>query len=788
MITLRGRRLIGKVDVLRDDVDPLTVYLVPPPRIALDDGGKPILSMVWYRRPLENLTEEERRTRLGGGILTLSTELQVTPAEDQEIRTALAADPDLHARLESEPVEGPDLRDWWANTIRRDRGELAKAIKPAPLPVKDGTVSIAILAETEGSTGEFVGSLIGAGRVSMTGTGRASFMAKLTQEGAVLLWEMLDKNLAAIRIGYDMVFNHRLNGVTMTVWADAQKTLNATQTQWASISDDASWSVKHNDNGTHYTFSHDESRRATDALVTIATASDASRVVVTPEAGPDVVTPEQIAELTRSGTDMVGDFLSKALLEFKSAEFARNPAPNLETALASQDGKEYGHHGIELYNVKSQFDSAHATLDVQVKTKAVMEGHLLPNDNLSNITAGHAIADFRTQIEIDPDWYQFLDVQVICTADFDNELVDLVRARLHYKATGERGAVDEAQDLVFSTADALPKSFTTYLAGPNDTEYDYEYEVFYKGGAETVRHSGTSNEGILVLDTDRLGVLIVDVQAGVIDWAQVPSVIVDLTYGSGPSAKVKQVTLTSGSLSATWKEVIGEPIVGKYEYQCTFVDKDGQRITLEPVKTSQKSIAIDQPVQDMLEVSVIPAGSFGPEGLISKVVGALRYSDPAHNFTAQETFVLTSDADTKTWIVPLADKTLRTYEYRVTVFYSDGVTREDEWITTDKPILPIGDPFGFRVQISPNLLKIANKYAFATIHLSFDDEAANISAEKDLQIDDFGVNQFWRFRLGSPDRHTYTYQLTLFTTDGQEVKLPEQEGSSEVLVLKPPAA
>ena len=57
MITLRGRRLIGKVDVLRDDVDPLTVYLVPPPRIALDDGGKPILSMVWYRRPLENLTE-----------------------------------------------------------------------------------------------------------------------------------------------------------------------------------------------------------------------------------------------------------------------------------------------------------------------------------------------------------------------------------------------------------------------------------------------------------------------------------------------------------------------------------------------------------------------------------------------------------------------------------------------------------------------------------------------------------------------------------------------------------
>jgi hypothetical protein len=149
---------------------------------------------------------------------------------------------------------------------------------------------------------------------------------------------------------------------------------------------------------------------------------------------------------------------------------------------------------------------------------------------------------------------------------------------------------------------------------------------------------------------------------------------------------------------------------------------------------------------------------------------------------------MASDADTKTWVVPLADKTLRTYEYRVTVFYSDGVTREDDWVSTDKPILPIGDPFGFRVQITPNLLKISGKYAFATIHLSFDDDEASIHAEKDLQIDDFAVNQFWRFRLGAPDRHTYRHQLTLFTTDGQEIKMPEEEASSEVLVLKPPAA
>jgi hypothetical protein len=52
---------------------------------------------------------------------------------------------------------------------------------------------------------------------------------------------------------------------------------------------------------------------------------------------------------------------------------------------------------------------------------------------------------------------------------------------------------------------------------------------------------------------------------------------------------------------------------------------------------------------------------------------------------------------------------------------------------------------------------------------------------------DFSKKLFWRFRLGSPDRHTYKYQVTLFKTDGTEVKLPESEASQEVLVLRPPA-
>jgi hypothetical protein len=108
-------------------------------------------------------------------------------------------------------------------------------------------------------------------------------------------------------------------------------------------------------------------------------------------------------------------------------------------------------------------------------------------------------------------------------------------------------------------------------------------------------------------------------------------------------------------------------------------------------------------------------------------------------------------------------------------------------VTNGASIQAVGDPFGYRVQISPYLLKQPpGQWAFAVIHLKYDDAAENIHAEKDLEINDFAKPLFWRFRTAAPDRHTYKYQVSLFKPDGSEVKLPEKEETREVLVLTPP--
>jgi hypothetical protein len=208
-----------------------------------------------------------------------------------------------------------------------------------------------------------------------------------------------------------------------------------------------------------------------------------------------------------------------------------------------------------------------------------------------------------------------------------------------------------------------------------------------------------------------------------------------------------------------------------------------------PAETSRsRMLVINQPIQEDLEVALVPAGSFGSDGLISQVVVAVRYTDAAHNYVVDDVVTLAKAGETKLWKAPLIDKSLRTYEYRTTVFYADGVTREDGWQKTDKTVLAVGDPFGFRLQILPYLLKNPpGVFQFGTLHLTFEDSATNIRAEKDLEISDFTKPLFWRFRLGAPERHTYSYQFSLFKTDGTEVKVPETRESKEVLVLVPPA-
>lgn len=775
MITLTGQQQIAKCTVFRDDVSATLFYVVPPaPRIALDDKGKPIFSMVWYRRDVSKLTDDERKTKLGGGILTLSSELSPTDAQLKEIREKLASDPNILARA------------------GLDKDRLAKALEISGLPITDGTVTIAILGEAGGdptkpaAPGEFVANMVGVGHVSMTYPERAAFMAKLTQDGAVLMWDLLEKNLPSVRIEYDLKFSHRLNGITMTVWCDASKAFHAVQEQWQHLSEDASWSEWHSGGSSTYTYGDDQSDNARNRIFSAVTGSEYSGVNITQEAGPDTIKPDEINQLTQQGNEMIKDFLAGTFLEYKPGADYTPPdqEPALKTELASQDGKKYGHDSISQYSLKTWDETMDASLRYNLTEQTVIDSTMSIDDNLANILSGHPVKDFRTQVDIDAAFYKYLDVQVVCTADFDQDPVDLVKAHLSYQGRGAQGDVNKVGDFLFNKG-SQPQRFSTYLAAPDQLKYKYDCEIYYKDSTSTYSYSGQTDETILVLDVDKLGILHVDLQIGVVDWDRIKQVLASLSYGSGSDQKQMQFTFDAQHQSNKWVEVVQPPVTDPYTYTVTYIDKNDQRIDTDPQTSRSKMLVLNQPLQEALKVMIVSAGSFGTDGLIQQIAVAVRYQDHANNYEQSDIISLTKEGDSKLWTVPLVDKNLRHFEYKVTVFYSDGVTREDEWQTTDSEVVPVGDPYGFRVQILPYLLR-GGPWSFGTLYLHFDDAAGNIHTEKTLQIQDFTTPLTWRFRLGAVDRHTYHYKLTLYrTSDGKQVDGPDSEETKEVLVLVP---
>src|SRR4030095_9980034 len=104
-------------------------------------------------------------------------------------------------------------------------------------------------------------------------------------------------------------------------------------------------------------------------------------------------------------------------------------------------------------------------------------------------------------------------VQMVCTANFDEDPLDLVQAHLAYQASGPQGRIDNSKDFVFRKDSAVQR-FSTYLASPDKKSYDYEYTVFYKGGTDKLTVAGKSDGSVLTLDTDRLWVLAVEAEEG----------------------------------------------------------------------------------------------------------------------------------------------------------------------------------------------------------------------------------------------------------------------------------
>jgi hypothetical protein len=788
MITLSGQTSFERFNVYRDDTNPLQFYYMPDgPRIAVDDKGKPLFSLIAYRRDLSQVPEADRATKLGGGILAISTELSATPDEIKRMRFELAGDPVVQVAYQGQ--HSFTNGRWW--TLRKyspppvDRTKVAEALVMGLVPISSGNVSISIAGEDgTGTDNEFVkGKLVGAGSVSMTGNERASFLAKLTMDGATLLYKaMQNKDLKVINVRYDLNFNYRLTGLIVDAWCDAHKAYNALQSQNGGTNEEGEF----HDNGGWHTYGHSKNTTLTDVIGESLSSGEFSGVKVTVNADSDVIKPEYVQQLEQSANDQIKQFIADTFTEYKPtpAKFD-DKDPDISTELPKVGDKKYGGDYVKYYGLKKWNESMSANFHYHMEEQMVLPSKLAPNDNMSDLLMGNDVADYVKEIPLDNEFYKFLDVGIVCTADFDNDPISTVKAHLSYAAQGPFGPINEVDDFLFQKGGAPLQRFSTYIGGPDKKSYDYEYTVTYRGQMPPPPYTikGKTDETILILNADQLGILKVDVQAGIVDWDTIKSIALKISYGSNHQT---EYTLNSQKQSAKWVETIGVPVTDPYTWSAVFVDTSGQRIETKP--TQQRGpLVIDQPLGQQLDITVVGIGSFVPTGNVQQISVAVRYTDKPNHYNKNASFVMAKENDVNHWKFSLVNENLRSYEYQTNVIYAGGVSRSDDWRPSDAQILLAGDPFNAKVTVLPNLLR-GTKWTLGTLKLRYDDAAADIHQSDELAFtaDAFGAPQYWRIRLGAPTRNTYRWQLTLFTDDNQSYEFPEASTSDQILVLRPP--
>ncbi len=743
MLTLTNALNVEGFNVYRDDQNPTQFYVLPAqPAIATDESGKPIFSLIVYRRDEARIDPDKApKDDVGGGILTFTVELAVPPEKFRTIQS--------HLRT---------------LVFGDGGGDASQDVSLTTVDFFDGTVSIAVAGEGSADADhEFVRTAVGSGKIAGVADNRKAIMVKLTQDGAALMSQIDKLRTLPINVQYALQFEHRLVGVTLRVWCDVSSSYHLIQD---------SYHEEHHEDSGYLDLSGDNVR--TDKITSVTETMISSRtagVVVTP--GTSQITQDTLDSLSKFGEDM----LSKELEKVVQAK----PPPS----------------DIDRSYLDKYFSDVSSDLNFTLDEKMVLVQNYTPSANISNIFQRGDVQDLVAFVDLRTNFFSLLKVPIRVNADFSKLPISHVVVTVTYSSRRPDGvAEDRVESFDFVDGNAI-QTFLAYANKLEDVAYDWSAAVHYKDSQDPYSFSRSGvKDNFLVLDVGTLGMIAVDVGLGLVDLEKFPAATISLRYNSralGRSVE-QSFTLNKDKTAVTWTDVIREDASGPYEYKVDWLRKEDNSI-LEGHWTPSSSIRLrlDAPVADHLSVSVLSTGNFkdGTEP-IAHIGVSLRYSDPDNGYTREGTLDFTDDKQMLSWTVDLRNAQLRDYEYRYSIIYKGGMVKNfpaggTGWLPGQPGFLVVGEKYGLELNIYPTLLLFGDHDRVVQVDLNYSDPQNNINSSKSCIFDrDHNKPDVWRVRTADPPGTlNYSVDITYFSATGEQTKQPTRTADSDVLVIPP---
>jgi len=187
---------LDSVVIYRDDENAHQFYMVPTrPSIARDEDGDPLFTFILYARDVDRLAPEERE--IERGYLSLSTKVAVSRQEEDKIRQH------LRNMLNGELQRG--FR-FLLNPVLR-----AEPILSYPPVWTDGTLEFATFDS------DMVRFSTGTKEPSLVGENIATFSQSLSQDGAELFRQSIEKGIVPSIVLYKLHFLARIPAVSIRI-------------------------------------------------------------------------------------------------------------------------------------------------------------------------------------------------------------------------------------------------------------------------------------------------------------------------------------------------------------------------------------------------------------------------------------------------------------------------------------------------------------------------------------------------------------------------------------------
>lgn len=760
---------VEHVTIFNDDQDPKLFYMVPElPSLLKREDGTPSFSLISFARDFTLLADKASAlptAETEGGLLQLTTSLEVSQEDQQKIRSYLAGD---GGRIPRPRLSGKRI-------LLMRAGAPGGDIKLSYPTWVDGTVAFHLFP----SGGEtFVKALEGSEKPSLVNSNLASYTALLGQEGLRLIRNAVEEGWSPGTINYSVSFVARIPNLRVHVWGESHDVYNE-------IKEHCTVVETYRSGGSTRTYQFPQvsslsEMRDISANLHIEYNQDDFR-------GASAAGGE---DPTKAVEDLVFTIVQQMVLQkFLSPGFEPGlKAEKLGTDPLAHGGGEKMPGGNQLW-LKDFEQSMNVSIDFTFEgaTNFVVEKH--PNSELFAVIDKEQVKKSIIEADLSKPYFTLLDVPVQVTADFDRDPIAAIKVFLEYDQEDEQGGGRKRQveEFLFDSNDDRYFFRVVMARRPDGTpkdEYSYRSQIIYKASAKSEDLAPvTTTDRNLIIGYDQLNCVNVAVYWGAIPTDAVQQVQVSFRYpGVDLPSATADVVLRLDAPQASWFTYTGDQASREYEYDITFFMADGQRVTVPTQRSSTQRLIVNAPFEDKLNATFVPQGAFPP---VASIVVTTKYTDGDYDKSDVHSF--TNAAETWAWSIDLRDRSKREFTYKVDVTYADGSSDAGEFVPGTEGTILVGDIARdmLQVEVVPTLLDLT-KWKLVIVRLSYDD-GAGTTAEQVIQLTaatPAPPELKWTIPVKDATKRSFFYQIQAFGNAGEKHLVDRTETTDPLLVLE----